>query len=304
MIVLPNENLFRVANKETKLIDAFKMSDNVLYLGVRGITDLIMTPGLINLDFADVKMVIRKMGKAMMGMGEADGENRAIKAVEEALSNPLLEDIDIRSAKGALVNITGSPDITLFEFDEAAKKVRDEIGGGRATIKVGTAFMKELEGKIRVSIFATGIDDDLDYIPEEKTEYVSDITESHVYEDLEESDSDNIQEDIFEKGIYPQIEEVKKDDFFDMGKPKIEEIFAEEKPTKPAKKESRLFSFFDSFSSKSNTEDLKDISKVRVNKFNSKNKEIEFKINSINENIDENLLNIPAYLRNKNKNKK
>ena len=147
MIVLPNENLFRIANKETTLKDAFMCSDNVLYLGVRGITDLITTSGLMNLDFADVGMVIKKMGRAMMGMGEAEGENRAIKAVEEALSNPLLEDVNIKGATGALVNITGSPDMTLFEFDEAAKRIREEIGGDKVVIKVGAAFMKELEGK-------------------------------------------------------------------------------------------------------------------------------------------------------------
>jgi cell division protein FtsZ len=128
-------------------------------MGIRGITDLITVPGIINLDFRDVKLVIKNMGRAMMGTGEGVGENRAIKAVEEALSNPLLEDININGASAALVNITGAPDMTLFEFDEAAKRIMEEIGHSKATIKIGTAFMKELEGKVKVSIFATGMTD-------------------------------------------------------------------------------------------------------------------------------------------------
>lgn len=156
MIIIPNQNLFRVADKSTTLADAFVMADNVLYAGIRSITDLMMMPGLINLDFADVKFIMEDKGKAIMGTGEAEGEDRAVKAAEQALSNPLLDDCSVHGAKGVLINITGGNDITLFEIDEAANRIKEEIDED-AQIIFGSSFDEDLSGKIRVSIVATGI---------------------------------------------------------------------------------------------------------------------------------------------------
>lgn len=157
IIVIPNQNLFRVADKNTTLADAFVMADNVLYAGIRSITDLMMMPGLINLDFADVKCIMKDQGKAIMGTGEAEGEDRAIKAAEQALTNPLLDDCSVKGANGVLINITGGSDITLFEIDEAASRIKEEIDED-ANIIFGSSYDEALSGKIRVSIVATGID--------------------------------------------------------------------------------------------------------------------------------------------------
>ena len=156
IIIIPNQNLFRIADKKTTLADAFVMADNVLYSGVRSITDLMMMPGLINLDFADIKSIMQDKGKAIMGTGEAEGEDRAVKAAEQALSNPLLDDCDMHGAKGVLINITGGLDITLFEIDEAASRIKEEVDE-EANIIFGSSFDETLGGKIRVSIVATGI---------------------------------------------------------------------------------------------------------------------------------------------------
>lgn len=156
IIIIPNQNLFRIADKKTTLADAFVMADNVLYAGVRSITDLMMMPGLINLDFADIKSIMEDKGKAIMGTGEAEGEDRAVKAAEQALSNPLLDDCSMQGAKGVLINITGGSDITLFEIDEAASRIKEEVDED-ANIIFGSSFDETLEGKIRVSIVATGI---------------------------------------------------------------------------------------------------------------------------------------------------
>ena len=158
IIIIPNQNLFRIADKNTTLADAFVMADNVLYAGVRSITDLMMMPGLINLDFADIKSIMQDKGKAIMGTGEAEGENRAVKAAEQALSNPLLDDCSMHGAKGVLINITGGSDITLFEIDEAASRIKEEVDED-ANIIFGSSFDESLAGKIRVSIVATGIGD-------------------------------------------------------------------------------------------------------------------------------------------------
>ena len=158
IIIIPNQNLFRIADKSTTLADAFVMADNVLYSGVRSITDLMMMPGLINLDFADIKSIMQDKGKAIMGTGEAEGEDRAIKAAEQALSNPLLDDSNMNGAKGVLINITGGTDITLFEIDEAANRIKEEVDDN-ANIIFGSSYDENLAGKIRVSIVATGIDD-------------------------------------------------------------------------------------------------------------------------------------------------
>ena len=156
IIIIPNQNLFRIADKNTTLADAFVMADNVLYAGVRSITDLMMMPGLINLDFADIKSIMEDKGKAIMGTGEAEGEDRAVKAAEQALSNPLLDDCSMHGAKGVLINITGGQDITLFEIDEAASRIKEEVDED-ANIIFGSSFDESLAGKIRVSIVATGI---------------------------------------------------------------------------------------------------------------------------------------------------
>ena len=157
LIIIPNQNLFRVANEKTTFADAFKMADDVLYSGVRGVTDLMVMPGLINLDFSDIRTVMAEMGKAMMGTGEASGDRRALDAAEAAISNPLLEDITMKGAKGVLINITGGLDMTLFEVDEAANRIRDEVDSD-ANIIFGSTFDESLEGLMRVSVVATGID--------------------------------------------------------------------------------------------------------------------------------------------------
>ena len=157
LIIIPNQNLFRIANEKTTFADAFKMADDVLHSGVRGVTDLMVMPGLINLDFADIRAVMGEMGKAMMGTGEAEGDRRAIDAAEAAISNPLLEDVSMKGARGVLINITGGYDMTLFEVDEAANRIRDEVDPD-ANIIWGSAFNNDLQGKIRVSVVATGID--------------------------------------------------------------------------------------------------------------------------------------------------
>lgn len=158
LIVIPNQNLFLVANPNTTFKEAFQMADEVLQQGVRGITDLMVMPGLINLDFADVRSVMSEMGKAMMGSGEAEGDGRALQAAERAIANPLLDGVSMRGAKGVIINITGGDDLRLMEVDEAANHIR-ELVDEDANIIVGSAFNDNLNGKIRVSVVATGIGD-------------------------------------------------------------------------------------------------------------------------------------------------
>ena len=165
LIIIPNQNLFRLANEKTTFTEAFSMADDVLYQGVKGVTDLMVRPGLINLDFADVRAVMDEMGKAMMGTGEASGEDRATQAAEKAIANPLLDEISLRGAKGVLINITGGHDLTLFELDEAANRIREEVDA-EANIIVGSTLDASMEGSMRVSVVATGID---------ATEVVSDV---------------------------------------------------------------------------------------------------------------------------------
>jgi cell division protein FtsZ len=156
LIVIPNQNLFRIANPNTTFKEAFMMADEVLQQGVRGITDLMVMPGLINLDFADVRSVMSEMGKAMMGTGEAGGDNRAIEAAEQAIANPLLDGVSMKGAKGVIISITGGEDMRLMEVDEAANHIR-ELVDADANIIWGSAFNNDLDGKIRVSVVATGI---------------------------------------------------------------------------------------------------------------------------------------------------
>ncbi len=157
LIIIPNQNLFRLANEKTTFTEAFSLADDVLYQGVKGVTDLMVRPGLINLDFADVRAVMDEMGKAMMGTGEGSGEDRAIQAAEKAIANPLLDEISLKGAKGVLINITGGQDLTLFELDEAANRIREEVDAN-ANIIVGSTLDEKMEGEMRVSVVATGID--------------------------------------------------------------------------------------------------------------------------------------------------
>mgnify|MGYP000499930408 CR=1 FL=1 len=156
LIIIPNQNLFRVANEQTTFAQAFEMADNVLCSGVRNVTDLMMRPGLINLDFADIRAVMAEMGKAMMGTGEAEGDRRAVEAADISIDNPLLDDVSMKGAKGVLINITGGYDMTLYEVDEAANRVRENADPD-ANIIFGSTFDEKLNGRIRVSVVATGI---------------------------------------------------------------------------------------------------------------------------------------------------
>jgi cell division protein FtsZ len=157
LIVIPNQNLFRVASEKTTFADAFNMADEVLNCGVRGVTDLMVMPGLINLDFADIRTVMGEMGKAMMGTGEAEGDRRAVDAAEAAISNPLLDDVSMKGARGVLINISGGSDMTLYEVDEACNRIREEVDPD-ANIIFGATFDDALEGRMRVSVVATGIE--------------------------------------------------------------------------------------------------------------------------------------------------
>src|SRR5438046_7653192 len=157
LIIIPNQNLFRIANERTTFADAFKMADDVLHSGVRGVTDLMVLPGLINLDFADVRTVMTEMGKAMMGTGEATGDDRALMASQNAIANPLLDEVSLKGAKAVLVNVTGGLDMTLLEVDEAANAIAEQVEA-EAHIIFGAAFDPTLDGMIRVSVAATGMD--------------------------------------------------------------------------------------------------------------------------------------------------
>jgi cell division protein FtsZ len=157
LIIIPNQNLFRIANDRTTFSQAFAMADDVLHSGVRGVTDLIMMPGLINLDFADIKTVMSEMGKAMMGTGESEGDDRALKAAEAAILNPLLDEVSMKGARGVLINITGGPDMMLFEVDQAANRIRAEVDPD-ANIIFGGTILENMEGRLRVSVVATGIE--------------------------------------------------------------------------------------------------------------------------------------------------
>ncbi|NDC57971.1 MAG: cell division protein FtsZ [Alphaproteobacteria bacterium] len=159
LIVIPNQNLFRIANDRTTFAEAFSMADQVLYSGVRGVTDLMVMPGLINLDFADVRTVMAEMGTAMMGTGEGEGVNRALDAAHGAITNPLLDIVSMKGAKGVLINITGGYDMTLYEVDAAANEIRAEVDPS-ANIILGSTFDESMDGRMRVSVVATGIDDD------------------------------------------------------------------------------------------------------------------------------------------------
>ncbi len=269
LIVIPNQNLFRIANEHTTFESAFKMADDVLQAGVRGITDLITMPGLVNLDFADIRTIMTKMGKAMMGTGEAEGENRAIIACEAAVSNPLLDDISIKGAKGVLVNMTGGSDMTLFEADMAVNAIRKEVDAN-ANIIFGSAFNENMKGKIRISVVATGIDEEefrrdaqksnfepsrfrVEGAAEKKSETKSffdpgaSVRQEEEIEEISES-SFRLKKQNHKK-IEPIAEEIiEEEEFFELESEEfVEEIKIAAKPVKPkakAKKESSGFSLF------------------------------------------------------------
>jgi len=196
MITIPNQNLFRVATEQTTMSDAFSMADEVLHSGVRGVTDLMVVPGLINLDFNDVRTVMDEMGKAMMGTGEATGERRAIEAAEAAINNPLLDDVSLKGAKGVLINITGGRDLTLYEVDEAASLIRGQVDED-ANIIVGSALDDDLDGIVRVSVVATGVD--TEYVMEAKpvpSRYVEEVTAEVEYEEDEFAIEEEYEEQV------------------------------------------------------------------------------------------------------------
>ena len=198
LLTIPNQNLFRIANEKTTFADAFKMADDVLYAGVRGVTDLMVQPGLINLDFSDVKTVMSEMGKAMMGTGEASGEGRAIAAAEAAIANPLIDDVSLKGAKGLIINITGGNDITLYEVDEAANRIKQEVDD-EANIIYGTTCDERLEGLVRVSIVATGIEVNSAVSPQPLENITSLSIDNSVYTKKSEDIIDDVESETFEK---------------------------------------------------------------------------------------------------------
>tara|TARA_Y100000590_G_scaffold383322_1_gene453854 strand:+ start:2858 stop:4486 length:1629 start_codon:yes stop_codon:yes gene_type:complete len=219
LLTIPNQNLFRIANEKTTFADAFKMADDVLYAGVRGVTDLMVQPGMINLDFSDVKTVMSEMGKAMMGTGEASGEGRAVAAAEAAIANPLIDDVSLKGAKGLIINITGGKDITLYEVDEAANRIKEEVDD-EANIIYGTTCDDRLEGVVRVSIVATGIDLDNSFIPKPLDNFSSISIDNSVYH------KDSINNEVLsESNIVNHSESLSNNEFADN---KIENISFDE----------------------------------------------------------------------------
>ncbi len=208
LIIIPNQNLFRLANEKTTFTEAFSMADDVLYQGVKGVTDLMVRPGLINLDFADVRAVMDEMGKAMMGTGEANGEDRAIQAAEKAIANPLLDEISLRGAKGVLINITGGYDLTLFELDEAANRIREEVDPD-ANIIVGSTLDTDMEGAMRVSVVATGIDasESVHDIPVPRRSMAAPLQSAEKVEEKVAPIAAKIEEDLVAREHQPQWQE-------------------------------------------------------------------------------------------------
>ena len=270
LIIIPNQNLFKIANEKTTFAEAFKMADDVLYQGVCGITDLITNPGMINLDFADIKTIMGNMGKAMMGTGESSGEARAKNAAQAALNNPLLDDSNIQGAKSILLNIQGGPDMALFEVDEAASKIRNEVDEN-ANIIFGSSIDDSLEGIIKVSVVATGMNDTIskenEAVDEDKNNNISDILVDNSFmsnntEIIDEDNntylkSKNVETDQIdlesrinaleiEKEI--KLDEYKNNEFSDLIDTKISETTNEDinldQETKPNNIFKRMSSFF------------------------------------------------------------
>jgi len=212
LLIIPNQNLFRIANEKTTFADAFKMADDVLYAGVRGVTDLMVQPGMINLDFSDVKTVMSEMGKAMMGTGEASGEGRAVAAAEAAIANPLIDDVSLKGAKGLIINITGGKDITLYEVDEAANRIKQEVDE-EANIIYGTTCDERLEGLVRVSIVATGIDINTNVSPKPLETFSTLSIDNSIYNKNNKTtelanQENNVSEDISPQSSFNKIETI------------------------------------------------------------------------------------------------
>ena len=212
LLTIPNQNLFRIANEKTTFSDAFKMADDVLYAGVRGVTDLMVQPGMINLDFSDIKTVMSEMGKAMMGTGEASGEGRAVAAAEAAIANPLIDDVSLKGARGLIINITGGKDITLYEVDEAANRIKQEIDE-EANIIYGTTCDDRLDGLVRVSIVATGIDSNIGINAQPLETFAPININNDVYKSNQISEANDLDETVLENEFTNQgfIEEDKLD---------------------------------------------------------------------------------------------
>ena len=212
LLTIPNQNLFRIANEKTTFSDAFKMADDVLYAGVRGVTDLMVQPGMINLDFSDIKTVMSEMGKAMMGTGEASGEGRAVAAAEAAIANPLIDDVSLKGARGLIINITGGKDITLYEVDEAANRIKQEIDD-EANIIYGTTCDDRLDGLVRVSIVATGIDSNIGINAKPLETFAPININNDVYKSAQISEANDLDETVLENEFTDQglIEEDKLD---------------------------------------------------------------------------------------------
>ena len=212
LLTIPNQNLFRIANEKTTFSDAFKMADDVLYAGVRGVTDLMVQPGMINLDFSDIKTVMSEMGKAMMGTGEASGEGRAVAAAEAAIANPLIDDVSLKGARGLIINITGGKDITLYEVDEAANRIKQEVDE-EANIIYGTTCDDRLDGLVRVSIVATGIDSNIGINAKPLETFAPININNDVYKSTQISEANDLDETVLENEFTDQglIEDDKLD---------------------------------------------------------------------------------------------
>jgi len=223
LLTIPNQNLFRIANEKTTFSDAFKMADDVLYAGVRGVTDLMVQPGMINLDFSDIKTVMSEMGKAMMGTGEASGEGRAVAAAEAAIANPLIDDVSLKGARGLIINITGGKDITLYEVDEAANRIKQEVDE-EANIIYGTTCDDRLDGLVRVSIVATGIDSNIGINAKPLETFAPININNDVYKSSQISEENNLNVSVSEADFtdHGLIEENQLD--------QVEEISEETKP--------------------------------------------------------------------------
>jgi len=203
LLTIPNQNLFRIANEKTTFSDAFKMADDVLYAGVRGVTDLMVQPGMINLDFSDIKTVMSEMGKAMMGTGEASGEGRAVAAAEAAIANPLIDDVSLKGARGLIINITGGKDITLYEVDEAANRIKQEVDE-EANIIYGTTCDDRLDGLVRVSIVATGIDSNKGINAKPLETFAPININNDVYKSTQISEENDLDETVLENNFTDQ----------------------------------------------------------------------------------------------------
>jgi cell division protein FtsZ len=204
LLTIPNQNLFRIANEKTTFSDAFKMADDVLYAGVRGVTDLMVQPGMINLDFSDVKTVMSEMGKAMMGTGEASGEGRAVAAAEAAIANPLIDDVSLKGARGLIINITGGRDITLYEVDEAANRIKQEVDE-EANIIYGTTCDDRLDGHVRVSIVATGIDSNIGINAKPLETFAPININNDVYKSNQISEVNDLDTSVLESSLTDQV---------------------------------------------------------------------------------------------------